>query len=128
MRINREKCAAFLAGIIFLLGIWGIAAAMTEPAAQVTVPEIKIPESTRKILPKKRRLFTEEVEPGRNPFAFSEGWQRMETTPMTPPGLGATPRPGVLLWPGATASEAGLIWLDHAPAGNPAERKEGTSP
>jgi len=116
MRINREKGAALLAGVIFLGYSWIVVGGFSSPVQSVSVPEVRVTESTRKVLYKKYRTFTEETDTSRNPFSFSEGWQRMETTPMALPPMPAPPRPAPLLWPGATAAEAGLPWLDRPPA------------
>lgn len=116
MRINREKIATLLALLILLVGLWSVVRGFTSPVRAVEVPEATVTESTRKVLYKSYRVFADETEAMRNPFSFSEGWQRMETTPMALPPLPVAPRPASLLWPGATAAEAGLPWMDLPPA------------
>ncbi len=116
MRINREKTAALLALLVLLAGLWSVVRGLASPVQAVDIPDATVTESTRKVLYKKYRMFTDESEATRNPFSFSEGWQRMETTPMVLPPLPLAPRPASLLWPGATAAEAGLPWLDLPPA------------
>ncbi len=123
MKFNREKMTALLALAIFLLGVASVVRGFVSPIQSIAVPEARVSEATRKILPKKYRTYTEESESTRNPFAFSEGWQRMETTPLALPPVPPAPRPVPLLWPGATAFDAGLLWQDKPPvdAGDKAE-------
>lgn len=126
MRLNREKIALLLAIIIFLAGLWAVIGGILSPVQNIVVPEARVSESTRKILAKKYRTFTDPSEASRNPFSFSEGWQRMESTPMAFPPIPGAARPTPLLWPGATAKEAGLLWQDRPPVESD-EKAEGGS-
>ena len=115
VKLNREKMAALLALLILLLGLWVVVPGFVSPVKSISVPDTTLARSSREVVPKKYRLFTEEGEAARNPFSFSEGWQRMETTPMATPPVPSVPRPVPLLWPGPPAVEAGFLWQDRPP-------------
>ena len=116
MKLNREKVTALLALLILVLGLWGVVGGFVNPVRGVEVPDVTLARSSREVIPKKYRVFTEEGDASRNPFSFSEGWQRMETTPMAAPIVPPVPRPVPLLWPGPSAVEAGFRWQDRPPA------------
>jgi hypothetical protein len=116
MKLNREKTVAGLALVLFGLGMTEVARGFITPVRGIAVPDTTIPRSTRDNLPRPYRVYTEEGEPSRNPFSFSEGWQRMESTPLALPPLPAAPRPLPLLSPGASAIEARLPWTDKLPS------------
>jgi hypothetical protein len=125
MRLNREKMAAFGAFLILVLGLWTVIPGIANPTSGIRVPDTTLARSSREIVPRKYRTFTEESDAARNPFSFSEGWERMETTPMAHPPIPPLPRPVPLLWPGPSALEAGVLWQDRPP--EHAAEKEGES-
>lgn len=116
MKLNREKITALLALLILALGLAGVVQGFMNPVRGIEVPDITLAKSSREVIPRKHRVFTDEGEASRNPFSFSEGWQRMETTPLAPPIVPPVPRPVPLLWPGPSAVEAGFLWQDRPPA------------
>ena len=76
MKWNREVVAFFVALLVFVLGLWGVIQGLV--ATQIRVPNVTLRSSSREVIPRQYRSFTLESEPGRNPFSFSEGWERME--------------------------------------------------
>jgi hypothetical protein len=115
VKFNRERVTAFLALLLLVLGIYEVARGVVNPAKGIAVPDTTLTRSSREVIPRRYRTFVEEGEPSRNPFSFSEGWQRMETAPMAHPVLPPVPRPVPLLGPGPSALDAGFVWQDRPP-------------
>jgi hypothetical protein len=115
VKFNREKIAAVLALLILVLGLKEAIFGLASPTGGLRVPDISIPRRAREVLPRKYRTFTEEGALSRNPFSFSEGWQRMEAPPLPAPPV---PGPSLVLpslGGGATALEAGFLYEDRRP-------------
>lgn len=124
MKFNRERITALLALALLAMGVSRIVMGFASRPPGSRVPEVTLPASARTVVAKRYRTFTDEGEPARNPFSFSEGWQRMESAPMPPPPLPSPPRllPAPALGP--TALDAGFIWQDRPPPAAKAPGKE----
>jgi hypothetical protein len=109
MKVNREKIAALLALLVLAIGMKEVGLGILSPTRGIEVQDPTIPRSAREVLPRKYRTFGEEGEPGRNPFSFSEGWQRLDAIPMEPPPLPPLPRLIPLLSLSPSPLEAGFL-------------------
>jgi hypothetical protein len=116
MKLNRERIGALIAFLILLLGLKEVVLGFVSPVKGIQRPDIKFPMSRREILYRKPRTFTEEGEPSRNPFSFSEGWQRVDSAPAAFPLLPPPPRLLPSMGDGPTALEAGFLYQDRPPA------------
>jgi len=113
--LNREKLTAILSLLLLAWGIYDFAGALITPVRGIRVPDTTLPKSSRAVVFRPYRTFSDEGEPARNPFSFSEGWQRMETVPMALPPLPAAPGPVPLPGAGPTGPEAGFLYVDRPP-------------
>ena len=106
---NREKAAAFVAGLFLVLAVWEAFRSPAGPSS--TAPQdFAVPTSSRELIPRRHRVFKESADPGRNPFTFSEGWQSLETSPMAPPPLPPAARPIPSLGSGAGFEDVGFLF------------------
>ena len=108
MKWNREVVTCLAALLVSVLGLWGVIQGLV--TTQIRVPKVTLTRSSREVIPRQYRSFTEESEPGRNPFSFSEGWEEMEPSPMDLPPVPPAPRLLPLLGSGATVLEAGFLY------------------
>lgn len=115
MRLHKEKIAALLALLVFLVGTKSVLMGSGPTGRKIRVPDTTIPRSTVEVIPRKYRTFRDDTELPRNPFSFSEGWQGLETIPMDLPPLGPAPRPIPSLGRGPTSAEAGFLYMDRLP-------------
>jgi hypothetical protein len=125
MKFNREKIAALLALLILAVGMKEVVLGVLSPTRGIEVQDPTIPRSAREVLPRKYRTFTEEGDPGRNPFSFSEGWERLDRAPMEAPPLPTLPRPLALLGASPPPSLVGFIEVSALPAEPAAGATEG---
>ena len=124
MKLNREKIAALIAFLILLLGLKEVVMGFVSPVKGIQRPDTRFPVKKPEILYRKPRTFTEEGEASRNPFSFSEGWQRMDSVSAAFPLLPPPPRLLPAMGEGPTALEAGLLYQDRPPAEAAGEEEE----
>jgi hypothetical protein len=126
MKINREKVMALLALLLTVLGLSEAARSFIAPTRGIEVVPYIIRRGGREILRRSYRRFSEDGEPGRNPFSFSEGWERLDSIPMGPPPVPAGARLVPLLSFGPSPLDAGFIFERPAPPAE--ETKDGKEP
>ena len=124
MKLNREKVAAFVAGLLLAAAAADVVLTGESPGRDARV-EVSLPTYSRELIPRRHRSFTADAADaggaGRNPFSFSEGWQALEAArlppPPVPPMERVAPTPGA----GADSAQAGFLYLGAPPAEIPAE-------
>ncbi len=105
MKLNREVCALILALAILAIGLREIVPGFFAPAGSVQLVDASIPKARRDVVPRSIRSHVRDVELARDPFTFSEGWQRLDALPLDPPPLPPAPRPLPLFYGAERASE-----------------------
>ena len=123
MRPNREKLLALVALAVLVLGMIPIVTGVISPTRGIQVVPFSLPRTGREILPRRHRRFAEESEMLRDPFAYSEGWERLTAVPLDAPPLSRAPRPLPSLSFGAPTERAGFSFeADKLP---PPKKKKG---
>ena len=123
MRIHREQIAACLALILVAFAARDLIGGFISPARGLEPQPYSVRDGGRDILRRKYRRYEAESETGRNPFSFSEGWERLEVLPIDPPSVPIGTRPVPFTSFGPSILEAGVIFENAAPA-----KRKGSTP
>jgi hypothetical protein len=109
MKWNREKTVAALALVLLLVSAPGIVRGLLDPAAGLRDQDFTPSRSARGVLFRKYRTFRTESPSERDPFAYSEGWARLEPAPLPPPPLPPLSRPLLLPAYGGDFEDWGIV-------------------
>jgi len=112
MRWNREKVTALLALLLGIAGFVSIGRGVVLRSRQHELPDITLKTVARSVVARKYRIFVDEGTASRDPFAFSEGWARLESIPIDLPPPPASSWAGPLLGEGPGPLQAGFIFQD----------------
>ena len=117
MNLNREKLAFAASLLLFVGGIYGVVVAFVSPAREVRIPTTDLPKVQPEFFAPKFRSYALDESGGatRNPFSFSEGWQRLDSMPLDTPPVSNRIRVLPLLAASAPAADGGLLYEIKVP-------------